>query len=74
MRVLHITTDDTGGAGLCCLRIHKALLDMGVKRTVLAIEKSMKQQYNVPLSNFVKDNYGWETIADKTKEYLLNIL
>lgn len=37
MRVLHITTDDAGGAGLCCLRIHKALLDMGVESKVVTL-------------------------------------
>lgn len=37
MRVLHITTDDTGGAGLCCLRIHKALIDMGVDSKVVTL-------------------------------------
>lgn len=49
------------------------IVPMDVRRTVLAIEKNMKQQYNVLLSNFVKDNYGWEIIADKTKDFLLNI-
>lgn len=42
MKVLHITTKDSGGAGLCCLRIHKALLDQGVDSKVLVLEKSSK--------------------------------
>ena len=35
MKVLHITKDDFSGAGLCCLRIHKSLKDLGVDSKVL---------------------------------------
>ena len=35
MRVLHICTSDEGGAGLCCLRLHNALLNEGVDSKVV---------------------------------------
>ena len=40
MKVLHITTSDFGGAGLCVLRIHKSLLEFGVDSKVLVAQKS----------------------------------
>lgn len=45
LKVLHICTTDKGGAGLCCLRIHKALLDEGIDSKVLTLNKKSK---NVP--------------------------
>ena len=39
MKVLHITTSDSGGAGLCVLRIHKSLLELGVDSKVLVAKK-----------------------------------
>jgi len=35
MKVLHICTSDDGGAGLCCLRLHNALLKEGVESKVV---------------------------------------
>lgn len=35
MKILHICTSDTGGAGACCLRIHQSLLDAGVESKVV---------------------------------------
>ena len=35
MKVLHICTSDEGGAGLCCLRLHNALLKEGVDSKVV---------------------------------------
>lgn len=40
MKVLHITTSDSGGAGLCALRIHKSMLDAGVDSNMLVANKS----------------------------------
>lgn len=40
MKVLHITTSDSGGAGMCVMRIHKSLLDLGVDSRVLVSCKS----------------------------------
>ena len=35
MRILHITTNDRDGAGMCCLRIHQSLLDAGIESKVV---------------------------------------
>lgn len=40
MNVLHITTRDQGGAGLCCIRIHQSLLDSGINSKVLTMVKT----------------------------------
>lgn len=39
MKILHICTYDHGGAGLCCLRIHQALMKQGIDSRVLVLEK-----------------------------------
>lgn len=39
MNILHICTEDSGGAGLCCLRIHNSLLQLGVNSKVLVLSK-----------------------------------
>ena len=39
MRVLHISTSDNGGAGRCCIRIHKALLECGIDSKVVVKER-----------------------------------
>lgn len=47
MKILHITTKDIGGAGLCCLRIHQALLDAGIESKVVTIRNTqhVKEEY-----------------------------
>ena len=40
MRIIHLTSIDSGGAGRACLRLHQALLDSGVDSIVLTGEKS----------------------------------
>lgn len=40
MKVLHICTSDSGGAGLCCLRIHQSLLEQGIDSKVLTLRKT----------------------------------
>lgn len=44
MRVLHISTYDSGGAGLCCLRIHQSLLDIGIESKVLVLYKTSEKE------------------------------
>ena len=39
MRVLHISTSDNGGAGRCCIRIHKALLECGIDSKVVVKDR-----------------------------------
>ncbi len=47
MRILHISTTDNEGAGLCCLRIHDALLKSGVESKVIVWHntKCEKEEY-----------------------------
>lgn len=40
LKVLHICTSDIGGAGLCCLRIHRSLIKEGVDSKVLMLRTS----------------------------------
>ena len=40
MKVLHVTTVDFGGAGLCCLRIHESLLDNGIESKVVTVHNT----------------------------------
>lgn len=40
MKVLHITTKDNAGAGLCCVRIHQSLLAQNIESKVLTMEKT----------------------------------
>lgn len=47
MKILHITTDDRGGAGLCCLRIHQSLLEQGIESKVVTLcnHEHVKEEY-----------------------------
>lgn len=40
MKILHISFADTGGAGLCCIRIHESLVNQGVESRVVVFKKS----------------------------------
>lgn len=40
MKILHVNTYDTGGAGKACLRIHRALVDQGCDSQVLLLHKT----------------------------------
>lgn len=40
MRILHISTFDSGGAGVCCLRLHQALLDSGLESKMVTLKKT----------------------------------
>lgn len=39
MKILHISTFDSGGAGLCCIRLHSGLLENGYQSKVLVMRK-----------------------------------
>lgn len=39
MKILHVCTRDGDGAGLCCIRIHQALIRQGIDSRVLVLEK-----------------------------------
>lgn len=40
MRVIHLATQDDGGAGRACVRLHKALLEQGVESIVITQSKT----------------------------------
>jgi glycosyltransferase involved in cell wall biosynthesis len=58
LKILHISTSDKGGAGLCCIRIHKGLLQSGMKSKVLVLNKHSDEpeviKFIVPRSNTLK--------------------
>ena len=39
MNILHISTTDYDGAGSCCYKIHKSLLELGVNSKILVLKK-----------------------------------
>ena len=43
MKVVHISTSDTGGAGLAAYRLHKALLSQGIESCMLLASKYFKE-------------------------------
>ena len=47
MKVLHISTFDNAGAGLCCSRIHQALLSSGIDSKMLVMHNTQhtKEEY-----------------------------
>lgn len=44
MKILHINTYDTGGAGKACLRLHGALIEQGVESKVLLRNKTQEAE------------------------------
>ncbi len=40
MKILHISTADYSGAGLCCLRIHRSLLSEGIKSKMVVLQNT----------------------------------
>lgn len=40
MKVLHISTVDNAGAGMCCLRIHQSLLDIGIESKMVVLHNT----------------------------------
>ena len=51
MKILHITTELTGGAGLGALRLHRDLLDSGIDSTILALSGESNDPRIVSLLN-----------------------
>ncbi|MEM4235336.1 MAG: hypothetical protein QXU75_09360, partial [Candidatus Methanomethylicaceae archaeon] len=53
MKILHISTSDSGGAGLACIRLHRGLLSQGVDSKVLVLCKERNEEgvylYKEPL-------------------------
>lgn len=47
MKILHISTNDNTGAGICCLRIHESLLNAGIESKVIVFKNTRhaKEEY-----------------------------
>lgn len=57
MKIVHITTMDFGGAGLAVLRIHEALLSLGVNSKVLVLTKINNSEQVVSFLPKSKNKY-----------------
>ena len=64
MKILHITTDDSGGAGLCCLRIHQSMLKLGIESRVVTLHNNKK----------ANEEYEYGRIFDKISKIPSKIL
>jgi glycosyltransferase involved in cell wall biosynthesis len=66
MKILHINTFDTGGAGIAATRLHEAMLKSGVDSTLLTSNKTRKD---------IKQHYSYfELIPQKTSVKYFNPL
>jgi hypothetical protein len=45
---------------------------MDVDSTVQAILKTMSFDYNIALSDYVKEHYSWEKVAAEVHEFLIS--
>lgn len=65
LKVLHICTTDRGGAGLCCLRIHQALLGQGIDSKVLTLNKYSTNIPQVYQYGYFKKYGTWKALFIK---------
>ena len=56
MRILHINTNDTGGAAIAARRLHLLLLKNGVESKMLFLKRS--GQIDIPEAYYIEDLYG----------------
>ena len=56
-KILHISTVDSAGAGLCCLRIHLSLLEAGIESKVLVLNNTQNAEEEYEYG-FVKDKFS----------------
>lgn len=55
MKILHISTTDNAGAGMCCLRIHQSLLAVGVESKMVVLHNTQ----------FAKEEYQYGYLKNK---------
>lgn len=53
--ILHICNSDSGGAGIAALRLHKALLSVGIKSRMLCLAKTSDEEYVEQFSSTLKN-------------------
>lgn len=74
MRILHISTHQTGGAALAAFRIHKSMLDLGVESRMLTLDGELSIE-NVklfhPFLNYNSDSKFAKLV--RSLQYRLNI-
>ena len=46
MKMLLVSTRDTGGAGIACVRLHQALLEQGIQAKLLLLNKSNQSLFD----------------------------
>ncbi len=56
MRILHVNTNDTGGAAIAARRLHLLLLKHGIESRMLFLKRS--GQVNIPEVYYMEDLYG----------------
>ncbi len=66
MRVLHVNTNDTGGAAIAARRLHLLLLDMGIESKMLFLKRQSKTP--IPEAYYIEDQYP--SLVFKVKEKL----
>lgn len=66
MRVLHVNTNDTGGAAIAARRLHLLLLDIGIESKMLFLKRQSKTP--IPEAYYIEDQYS--TLLFKAKEKL----
>ena len=70
MKVLHVSTNDKGGAANASIRIHNALLNNGIDSTILFLDKSKS---NIRNSFYFEKKYFDDNLTSPTltlKNYL----
>ena len=81
LKIVHIASSDLGGAAISCIRLHQALLEMGVDSKLLTISKNKKRIINhfaypdkkITLWDKVKNRLQFsEPSYIKHEKYLLN--
>lgn len=83
MKILHISTYDTGGAGIAATRIHEALLRQGVSSKLLCLHKQRNNVDEVyqwdlyKVDNFFKRVFKraglYKPLSQKTAEYVMGL-
>lgn len=53
MKILHISTNDSTGAGLCAYRIHQSLLKSGIDSKLLVLNKTQQDKFTIRRKSYV---------------------
>lgn len=67
MKILHLITNQGGGAGIACLRLHRALREMKVESKVLSLFGEENKKENIFSLEANPGNMDFETVLAKEK-------